>query len=669
MFIFVEIFSFKMIKSLLFITLSLCSFFSYGQIVINEIDTNTASTDVKEFIELKSVTPNFTLDGYVIVFFNAGSTSPYSGTASYYAIDLDGLVTDGNGIILLGNLQVIPSVSYIIPQNTIQNGPDAVAIYLGNAEDFPLLTPATSLNLIDAIAYTGNTTQPSELMRILGISTCTNENVNNLSDFQSVQRKLDGTFEVKTPTPRTNNDGSGIVYNGIAVNFSANAINEGQSLTISFSTDNPVLTTLNFSVTLNNGSFNSNDFSGNLNISIPAGSNSASTTIQILNDGNNEGDENMRLTIGNIPNDYVVLNNNIFIRVHDLNFVAQPWGTPIQPTYGLCPRVIPTGYYSSLEGKSGAILRQAIQDIISNPNEVRVHNYGDVYSVLRESDQNPENSSQVWMIYDEQPISKIDYQTDNSIVGKWNREHIYCQSRLGIPDLFIPESIPDGINYWRLTTGNNDIEASHSDNHHIRAVGGQENSSRNNRNFGVDYNGPIGSLGSWNGDVARAIFYMCLRYNGLNVINGNPSDSPTGRIGDLATLLNWNNSDTSDDFEMNRNNIIYNWQMNRNPFIDYPTLVDYVFGSLSNSTWNAPLSNENFSDSKVSVYPNPTTNQITISGLNQESSIEILSLSGMKLMSTSFSGTTQLDLNLASGMYLAKISSNNKIIIKKLLIK
>jgi endonuclease I len=656
-------------KSPVFVILLLCSFFSYSQVVINEIDTNTASTDVKEFIELKSETPNFSLDGFVIVFFNAGSTSPYSGTESYYAIDLDGLVTDGNGIILLGNLQVTPSVSYIIPQNTIQNGPDAVAIYLGNADDFPLLTPATSLNLIDALAYSGNSSEPSALMSILGITNCINENINSLSDSQSIQLKSDGTYEIKTPTPRTNNDGSGITYNGIAVNFSSNTATEGQNYTITFTTDAPVLSALNFNITLNNGSFNSLDYFGNLNISIPAGSNSASTIIQILNDGNNEGDENMKITIGTLPSDYVILNNNIAIRVHDINFDLLLWGSPINPSHGLCPRAIPTGYYSSLEGKSGLALKQAIQDIIANPDVVRVHNYGDVYTVLKEADQNPENSGQVWMIYDEQPISKIDYQTDNSIVGKWNREHIYCQSRLGIPDTFIPISTPDGINVWRATSGLDDIEASHSDNHHLRAVGGQENSSRGNKNYGVDYNGPSGSLGSWHGDVSRAIFYMALRYNGLTVENDNPDITPTGRIGDLATLLTWNTTDTADDFEMNRNNIIYNWQMNRNPFIDYPTLVDYVFGNLTSSTWYAPLSTENFSEIKVSVYPNPTTNQITISGLNQESTFEIFSLSGMKLMSTSFSGTTQLDLNLASGMYLAKISSDNKTTTKKLIIR
>jgi hypothetical protein len=658
-----------MIKNSLFVLPFLWSLFSYGQIVINELDPDTNSTDVKEFIELKSTIPNFSLNGYVVVFYNGGSSSPYSGISSYYSIDLDGLITDVNGILLLGNLQVSPSPSYIIPQNTIQNGPDAVAIYLGNASDFPINTSATATNLIDALAYSNSgTTSASELMSIFGESVCYNENANGLASTQSIQRKSDGTYEIKVPTPRANNDGSGILYNGIAVTYTSNSITEGQNFNITFTTDTPVLTPLNFSITVNNGSFNATDFSGNLNISIPIGSNSATTTIQILNDGVNEGDENMRITVGLVPSDYVILNNNISIRIHDINFIVLPWGTPVNPTHGLCLSTAPNGYYSSLEGKSGAILKQAIQDIIANTNVVRVQNYGDAYTVLKVADQNPENSGQVWMIYDEQPISKIDYQTDNSIVGKWNREHIYCQSRLGIPSTFIPNSSSDGINIWRLTTGLDDIEASHDDTHHLRAVGGQENSSRNNRNYGLDYNGPTGNLGSWRGDVARAIFYMCIRYNGLNVINGNPSDNPIGQIGDLATLLTWNTADASDDFEMNRNNEVYKWQMNRNPFIDYPMLADYIWGTRSGQTWSFALSTENFDNLDVSIYPNPAQNQITISGLNQESTIEIFTLSGVKLKTINFVGTTQLNLNLASGMYFAKITSENKSTTKKLIV-
>jgi hypothetical protein len=564
-----------MIKSLFLYLFLFCNILSFSQIVINEIDPDTNSTDVKEFIELKSGTPNFSLDGYVVVFFNAGS-SPYSGTSSYYAIDLDGLVTDVNGIILLGNLQVSPAASFIIPQSTIQNGPDAVALYLGNASDFPLNTTATSLNLIDALAYSNSgTTSASALMTILGETVSYNESQNGLASTQSIQRKSDGTYEIKTPTPRANNDGSGIVYNGVMVSYTSNPITEGQNFTVTFTTDTAETTDLNISFTLNNGSFTNADFNGNLNATILAGSTSASTVIQILNDGLNDGDENMSINVGSIPSNYVLLNNGISIRVHDINFVVRSWGTPVNPSYGLCSSTVPNGYYSSLEGKSGAILKQAIQDII----------------------------------------------------------------------------------------------AGHGDSHHIRAEDGPENSSRNNRNYGVDYNGPTGNVGSWHGDVARAIFYMCVRYNGLSVVNGNPSDNPTGQIGDLATLLTWNASDRSDDFEMNRNNVVYSWQMNRNPFIDYPTLADYIWGSHVGDTWFSTLSNDNFDALKVSVYPNPAQKQITISGLNQESTVEIYTVSGVKLMNVTFSGETLLPLNLASGMYLAKITSDNKTITKKLIIR
>jgi len=87
----------EMIKKLLLLFIALVSNATFGQIVINELDADTPSTDVKEFIELKSAVPNFPLDGYVVVFFNGSS----GGTTnlSYYAIDLDGLITDGKGKI------------------------------------------------------------------------------------------------------------------------------------------------------------------------------------------------------------------------------------------------------------------------------------------------------------------------------------------------------------------------------------------------------------------------------------------------------------------------------------------------------------------------------------------------------------------------------------------
>lgn len=657
-------------KLLLLLFVALVSNATFGQIVINELDSDTPSTDVLEFIELKSATPNFPLDGYVVVFFNATSTAPYSGTLSYNAIDLDGLVTDGNGNIILGNPQVVPAPSYIIPVNpstSIQNGPDAVAVYLGDAADFPLNTPATATNLIDALVYTTTNNTAGALMTVLGETVSYNENVNGLKDTQSIQRKADGTYEVKAPTPRANNDGSGIVYNGIATTFTPAApLTEGQAMTVTFTTDSNVSSDLNFSFTLNNGTFTNADFTGNLNITIVAGTRTASTTIQILDDGVNDGDENLKITIGAVPSEYIVLRNNIVVRVNDINFTTSPWGTPLNPTYGVVANAMPAGYYSSLEGLSGAALKQALQDIIANPAVVHAHNYGDVWEILKSADQNPLNNNQVWLMYVEQPRAKIDYQAGNSIVGFWNKEHIYCQSRGGFSDG--TSSFADGINVW-LPTGPDDILAGHADAHHIRAEDGSENSSRSERNYGVDYNGPTGNAGSWHGDVARAIFYMSVRYNGLNVINGNPPQDPDGYIGDLATLLTWNQSDPSDDFEMNRNNYIYTWQVNRNPFIDYPNLADYIWGVHAGEPWFSTLGINDVTDLKFQMYPNPANDRITISGIKGNAKAEVYSYTGQLVANQNFSETTVLQLNLPSGIYFVKVTSDNKTTTQKLIIR
>lgn len=639
----------------------------FSQVVINEIDADTPSSDILEFIELKSNTPNFSLNGYVLVFFNGGSSSPYSGTSSYFTIDLDGYVTDINGIIHFGNTGVSPSPAANFPISTIQNGPDVVALYLGNASDFPLNTAAVSTNLIDALAYSNSgTTQPTTLMGVFGITICTNENQTLASTTKSIQRKIDGTYEVKTPTPGVNNDGTGIIVNGMSILITPSGdLSEGNSFVLTFSTQTPVSSDLNFTFTLTNGAFNTADYSGNLSVLIPTGTSSASITISLVDDASNEGDETMKISLGILPSGYNKINDNIEIRIHDNDFIVQPWGTPLNPTYGIVSSMAPVGYYASLEGKSGAILKQAIQDIIANPAVVREQNYGDAYDVLKDTDQNPLNSSQVWLMYVEQPRSKLDIQTGNSGTGFWNREHIYCQSRGGFADA--TSYVPDGISIWSPTDAN-DIAAGHADAHHIRAEDSPENSSRNNRNYGVDYNGPSGSQGSWHGDVARALFYMAVRYNGLNVVNGDPSDAVLGQIGDLATLLTWNTSDPSDDFEMNRNNIVYTWQMNRNPFIDYPSLADYLWGNHLGDVWFSTLSNQNESGLKVSIFPNPTKNNITISGIKTEGLLEIYSLSGSKLYQNNISGDTQISLNLSSGMYLAKITSENLIAIKKLII-
>jgi len=657
-----------MIKKLFFAALLFAAFSGSAQVVINEIDPDTPGVDDKEFVELKSATPNFNLNGYVLVLYNGSPTSS-TGNKSYFALDLDGYVTDVNGLIVIGNDLVSPVPDRYLPINTMQNGEDAIALYLGNASDFPDQTPVTATNLVDAIVYNNAATPvATTLVSVLGVAAQINENINGAKDTQSIQRKNDGTYEVKTPTPGANNDGTGITFNGVRISVPLDTYNEGDNFNITFTTQQPVTNNLAFTYTLINGSFTNSDFIGNLNVIIPAGSSSFTTNIILTDDTVDDGDELAKVKFGTLPSGYNRLNDNVEIRIVDNDFTTQPWGTPVNPTRGLVSSTAPAGYYASLEGKSGAVLKQAIQDIIANPAVVHAHNYGDVEYILKQADQNPLNSNEVWLMYVEQGRAKYKYQTSSSNVGSWNREHIYPQSRGGFAEG--TSSTPDGMNVWLPTNADN-LLAGHGDAHHIRAEDGPENSRRSNKDYGLDdYNGPAaGTQGSWHGDVARSLFYMACRYNALNLANGNLPDSSLHLMGDLATLLQWNQSDPADDFEMNRNNVVYTWQINRNPFIDYPDLADYVYGNKMADVWFAPLATAHFSDLKVGIYPNPATDLITISGVAAKGEISIVNISGAELYHSDFEGQTTLQLNLATGIYLAKITSENKSTVKKIIIK
>lgn len=172
---------------------------AFGQLKVNEVDSNTPGTDVAEFVEIFADSGTTTaLDGYVVVFFNG------SNDQSYAAFDLDGFSTDANGFFVLGNVGV-PNVSITFNSNLLQNGADAVAIYTGNAIDFPNGTAVTAVNLIDGLVY--DTSDPDDVELAVLAPVQINENENGEEDNQSVQRNPDGssTFSVKSPTPGTTN--------------------------------------------------------------------------------------------------------------------------------------------------------------------------------------------------------------------------------------------------------------------------------------------------------------------------------------------------------------------------------------------------------------------------------------------------------------------------------
>lgn len=633
----------------------------FSQVVINELDCDTPGIDDQEFVELKSDTPNFSLDGYVLVFFNGSSSG---GDSSYMTIDLDGAVTDVNGLLLIGSSTVTPFPQFLISPNVIQNGADAVAIYLGDDTDFPEGTLATQTNLIDALAYDTNDSDDTNLMALLGLTEQISEGASN--NTNSIQRNDDGSYTATTPTPRALNEGGGVVFNAISISTALTQYGEGDTFDITFTAQENVTEDFQFNFTLNNGTFDTSDFTGTTTVTIPNGQNAVTTSITIIDDAIDEGDEELLIRFSGLEPPYIPFNNFIKIRVIDNDFTVAPFGTPINPTYGVVESTQPSGYYNSLDELSDTALRQALQDIIAEEGVVRAQTYTDVIDILKEADQNPENSNQIWLVYLEQGRAKLDFQTTSNNVGTWNREHTFPRSRGGF-DSIEEDEVGDGIDIFWNTTADS-LRHGNSDAHALRAVDGPENSSRGNQFYG-EYNGPSGTLGGFKGDVARSVFYMAVRYNGLEIVNGFP-EGLTGQFGDLATLLDWHRNDPPDDFEMNRNNVVYQWQFNRNPFIDQPDLVEYIWGNMVGQVWNQELGIDDVDVAQIKVYPNPTSRGVHISGINNPASVEVFAVDGRKVYTENISGgNSYLNINVSPGMYLLNIVSEERTIVKKIIVE
>ncbi|SRX52282.1 T9SS type A sorting domain-containing protein [Aequorivita sp. CIP111184] len=181
------------IASLLFYTIS------FSQIHINEVDVDQTGTDVSEFVEILSDSPNFSLEGYIVVFYNG------SDDESYKRVDLTGYVTDSEGFFIIGS-SATPGVDISIgTSNTIQNGPDAIAIYQDEVSNFPNGTPVTNVNLIDAIVYGTNDDDDPELLAGLDQTVQYDEDLNGNKDTESIQSDGAGGFCVIAPTLRATN--------------------------------------------------------------------------------------------------------------------------------------------------------------------------------------------------------------------------------------------------------------------------------------------------------------------------------------------------------------------------------------------------------------------------------------------------------------------------------
>jgi uncharacterized protein YjdB len=351
-------------------------------------------------------------------------------------------------------------------------------------------------------------------------------------------------------------------------------------------------------------------------------------------------------------------------------------------------------YYSSLDSlatseRQGTNLLKNLKPILLD--NFRYYSYTNTWKVLQVVDRNWELdplSPLTGYTYSDNPYVRLLYRNDNDVIAtaaQFNdthgtyidREHVWPQSRgfkassgasgpagTDVHHLMLADSYNNQQGHNNYPWGDED------DGITPTTIGSFPENTTGTRWTAIDEFGDSALIyepqDSDKGNVARAIFYMAARYNNwageTGVISDfepflivtdevydnttiSSTDTTPAKMGVLSTLLKWHEMDPVDEIEIRRNNLIYNnYQLNRNPFIDFPEWVDAVYGS--------------------GVYATPSSD--TINGYNESSvSITEITLSPSSFNLSVGGSSTTLVANItptnASNKTLNWTSSNNSI--------
>jgi endonuclease I len=273
-------------------------------------------------------------------------------------------------------------------------------------------------------------------------------------------------------------------------------------------------------------------------------------------------------------------------------------GANVSWSFGTGPAV--GTYYQDANLASAAALRTSLHAIINDHTRYPYTSSGtDTWTILEQAEEDPNDPYRIVDVYKNVSYAKV------TTTRPYNREHIWPKA-YGFPD--------DGATNYPYT-----------DTHMLHLTDNVYNSTRGTKPFGdcssvcEEYataltngegggNGPYPGNSNWSdgviwevwgarkGDLARALLYMDVRYEGgLNgtttapepdlVLTDNLSliqttggnTAGTAYMGLLSVVLTWHYADPPTDRERLRNEVIFSYQHNRNPFVDHPEYVDCVF--------------------------------------------------------------------------------------------
>ncbi|MDE7159624.1 MAG: endonuclease [Muribaculaceae bacterium] len=250
----------------------------------------------------------------------------------------------------------------------------------------------------------------------------------------------------------------------------------------------------------------------------------------------------------------------------------------------------PAGYYDRMEGKQTGRLKQAAKECVSPHTRLDYYGlpnnwiYTDVYPELYDG------LRRWWEMYSDNIYLIRNGQSGTSAfsANKMQREHA------------VPKS-------WWKRNGDVEYTPAYTDMWNLYPSDGAANQAKLNyplgetRTGGVTYDNGLTKVGApmsgigggcsmvfepgdeYKGDFARAFFYMATVYDDLpwciNYMFNADEPWPTLRQWAVDMLLQWARRDPVSQKEIDRNNGVQSQQGNRNPFIDFPELAEYIWGT------------------------------------------------------------------------------------------
>ncbi|MFT7335635.1 MAG: endonuclease I/chitodextrinase [Porticoccaceae bacterium] len=287
---------------------------------------------------------------------------------------------------------------------------------------------------------------------------------------------------------------------------------------------------------------------------------------------------------------------------------------------------IPAGYYDSATG-TNYTLKTQLYNIIKGHTD---NGYGGLYTTYQSSDVDHfyENDGTVLDMYSENPSGSDAYNYSTGSTQRcgnysaegdcYNREHIIPQSTFN-------SSAPMVSDAHFITPTDGKVNGQRSNYPH-GTVGSVTWTSLNGSKLGsssvAGYSGTVFEpIDEFKGDIARMYFYFATRYE--NTVSGysypmfDGSSNQVFTTAFLNMLLTWNNQDPVSIREIERNNGVYTFQNNRNPYIDHPEYVQQIWNPTADS--QAPTAATNLiasgtTDTSTTLSWSASTDNVAVTG-------------------------------------------------------